>query len=121
MKTRRHDVPAYETKDGSVVRELMHPLRNGNKNQSLAEAIVSVGACTRMHRHDASEEIYHVMAGEGVMTLGDDVFAVRAGHTIYIAPGTPHMVKNTGVEPLIILCACSPAYSHEDTVLLEGK
>jgi mannose-6-phosphate isomerase-like protein (cupin superfamily) len=119
MKTRRDDVPAYETKDGSVVRELMHPLARGGRFQSLAEATVAAGAGTRMHRHDASEEIYHVTAGEGMMTLGVEIFAVRAGDTIYIPPGTPHRVENTGDGPLIILCACAPAYSHEDTVVLD--
>jgi hypothetical protein len=26
-----------------------------------------------------------------------------------------------GGEPLILLCCCAPAYSHEDTVLLEDR
>jgi hypothetical protein len=31
------------TKDGSGIRELMHPDRHGNRNQSLAEALVPPG------------------------------------------------------------------------------
>jgi mannose-6-phosphate isomerase-like protein (cupin superfamily) len=125
MKTRRciktslKDVPAYETKDGSIVRELMHPLACGNANQSLAEATVSAGAKTRLHRHEVSEEIYHVISGRGVMTLGEEDFEVHAGDTIYIAAATAHMLENTGDESLIVLCACAPAYSHEDTVVLD--
>ena len=52
------------------------------------------------------------------MRLGDSIFPVRAGDTICIPPGTPHCIENTGSVPLKILCACSPAYSHEDTELL---
>jgi mannose-6-phosphate isomerase-like protein (cupin superfamily) len=119
MKTTYNDVTAYITKDGSEIRELMHPAVHGNKNQSFAEAIVAPGCTTRLHRHRTTEEIYHITAGEGSMRLGDEVFSVRTGDTICIAPGTPHSIENTGAELLKILCACSPAYSHEDTELLD--
>lgn len=112
------EVGAYRTKDGSEIRELMHPAVHGNAAQSLAEAVVSPGAGTALHRHAVTEEIYHFTAGEGVMTLGAGRFAVRAGDTVWIAPGTPHRVENTGLLPLKILCACAPAYTHDDTELL---
>jgi mannose-6-phosphate isomerase-like protein (cupin superfamily) len=54
-----------------------------------------------------------------MMTLGGERFAVAAGDTVLIPPGTPHRVEALGHEPLRILCACSPAYSHDDTELLE--
>jgi mannose-6-phosphate isomerase-like protein (cupin superfamily) len=109
---------AYVTRDGSTIRELMHPSRHGNRRQSLAEATVEPGARTALHVHRLSEEIYHVTAGEGQMTLGDECFAVRAGDTVCIAPGTPHCIANHGAGPLRFLCACAPAYSHDDTQLL---
>jgi mannose-6-phosphate isomerase-like protein (cupin superfamily) len=43
---------------------------------------------------------------------------VQAGDTVCITPGTPHRIRNTGGETLVILCACAPAYAHEDTELL---
>lgn len=118
MRSRYRDVPAYVTKDGSEIRELMHPAVQGNRAQSLAEAAVAAGARTLLHRHRLTEEIYHFTAGSGIMTLGEERFAVRAGDTVCIPPGTAHCVENTGKAPLRILCACAPAYSHEDTELL---
>lgn len=118
VKTQYAQVSAYQTKDGSEIRELMHPSLHGNQRQSLAEAIVAPGARTRLHRHGQSEELYHITRGLGVMTLGDAVFEVRSGDTIAIPPGTAHRIENTGKEPLHILCACSPPYSHEDTEIL---
>jgi mannose-6-phosphate isomerase-like protein (cupin superfamily) len=118
MLTACQSIHAYVTKDGSEIRELMHPAVNGNRNQSLAEATVQPGMKTAMHRHNVTEEIYHVMQGQGMMTLGDEQFAVTVGDTICIAPGMPHCIANTGDAPLRILCACSPAYSHDDTELL---
>ncbi len=118
-KSRYTSVEAFATKDGSTIRELMHPAVHGNANQSLAEAIVPSGQGTKLHRHLRSEEIYHVTAGEGRMVLGDQKFAINPGDTICIPPGTPHRVDNTGPTELKILCSCSPPYSHADTELLE--
>ena len=118
IKSVYRDVAPYLTKDGSQIRELMHPAVHGNRAQSLAEATVPPGGKTLLHRHGATEEIYYVTEGEGEMTLGDERFPLRAGDTVCIAPGTPHCVENTGATPLKILCACTPAYAHEDTELL---
>ena len=118
MKSHRASVAPYLTKDGSVIRELMHPSVHGNRAQSLAEATVAPGAATALHRHRVAEELYHFTGGSGTMTLGTETFAVGAGDTVCIPPGTPHRVVNTGAAPLTILCSCAPAYSHEDTELL---
>jgi mannose-6-phosphate isomerase-like protein (cupin superfamily) len=120
MKQRYHSARAYRTKDGSLIREMMHPLQNGNRAQSLAEAVVEPGACTILHRHHKTEELYHITAGAGIMTLGDARFEVRAGDTICIPPGTAHRILNSGSTALRFLCCCSPAYSHDDTELLES-
>lgn len=112
-------VPAYVTKDGSIIRELMHPAVHDNTNQSLAEAMVPPGTRTRLHRHQRTEELYHITSGEGRMTLGTETFLVRVGDTLCIPPGTPHCIEALGAEPLRLLCCCAPAYSHGDTELLE--
>lgn len=118
LKTALATVAPYVTKDGSEIRELLHPSRHAVRNQSLAEAVIAPGATTQLHRHALTEEIYHVTRGTGIMNLGDACFAIGIGDSIPIAPGTPHCVANTGQEALHILCCCSPAYSHDDTELL---
>lgn len=118
IKTEYSKLEVYTTKDGSIIRELMHPKVHGNANQSLAEAIVPVGFMTFLHRHLHSEEIYHILEGEGLMTVGEEQFEVKAGDTICIPPGTPHQIQNIGKIPLRFLCCCAPPYSHEDTELL---
>jgi mannose-6-phosphate isomerase-like protein (cupin superfamily) len=120
MRTRYSEAAPYVTRDGSEIRELMHPSLHGNRLQSLAEATVAPGARTHLHRHAQTEELYHVTAGSGIMTLGDTCMEVGVGDTVLIPPGTPHRIEATGTEPLRILCCCSPPYSHEDTELPEG-
>ncbi len=118
IKSRYKDIRSYITKDGSVIRELMHSDIHGNIRQSLAEAIVPVDSVTFLHKHLQSEEIYHITQGHGVMSLGDEQFEVKAGDTVYIPAGTAHKIHNAGREPLKILCCSSPAYFDDDTELL---
>jgi mannose-6-phosphate isomerase-like protein (cupin superfamily) len=116
---RLEDREPFVTADGSSIREIAGVSSGNAVNQSLAEATVPPGAETIEHFHRASEEIYHFTAGAGRMRLGGLEADIRAGDTVVIAPGVPHKLWNTGDEPLVLLCCCSPPYSHEDTVLLE--
>lgn len=116
-KTNITTTTSYETVDGSTIRELMHPEQHGNKNQSLAEATIKVGCSTQLHRHIITEELYHILQGEGEMTLGEKVFRVKVGDTVCILPGTSHKIRNTGEGNLKLLCCCSPCYTHADTEL----
>ncbi len=121
MTTHLHkynDARPFTTEDGSEIRELLHPQRHGNLRQSLAEATVYSGQRTALHRHLNSEEIYHFIAGQGTMTLGDESFPVGPGDTVLIPPGTPHCLHNTWPMELRLLCCCSPAYAPADTEIL---
>lgn len=115
--THYHAITPYTTKDGSLIRELMHPDHGEVRNLSLAEAVVAPGQATLPHFHATSEEVYHILVGNGRMTLGDATFAVAAGDTIVIAPGTRHAIGNSGKTELRVLCCCAPPYRHADTSL----
>ena len=119
LRTHKQDVKSYITRDGSEIRELMHPAVQGNQAQSLAEAIIQPGQRTRLHQHQQTEELYFITTGKGKMTLANEQFIVTVGDTVCIPPGTPHCIENVGSEALHILCMCSPPYSHADTELLE--
>jgi mannose-6-phosphate isomerase-like protein (cupin superfamily) len=120
VKTSRGAIGAYLTKDGSQIRELMHPAVHGNARQSLAEATIAAGRATQLHRHLRSEELYHVTEGSGMMTLGERRFAIAPGDTVLIAPGVAHCAQANADAPLVLLCCCSPAYSHDDTEILDA-
>lgn len=118
MRTSYDNIKTYQTKDGSLIKELMHPASHHNKNQSLAEAIVPPGQTTALHRHHVTEELYYITQGKARMTLADQQFEVGPGDTIAISPGTAHCITNIAEQDLHFLCCCSPAYSHDDTELL---
>ena len=108
------------TADGSTIRELAGIPSGNARNQSLAEATVPPGGETVEHYHRNSEEIYLFLAGTGRMRLAGAERDVRAGDCVVIPPGAEHKLFNPTGEPLVLLCCCSPAYSHDDTVLTGG-
>ncbi len=120
MKSEFAVVEPYKTKDGSLIRELLHPTIHGPGKMSLAHAEVEPGMVTKEHCHRLSEEVYHVLTGYGQLSVGDEIAKVKAGDTVMIPPGTYHSIKNTSGEPLQILCCCTPPYNHKDTFLKGG-
>ncbi len=119
--TKLKNLQHYITRDNSSICELMHPEQHGNSKQSLAQAIVSPGQETHLHYHATTEELYHILQGNGLMTIGEEAFTVESGDTLCIPPNSQHKIKNTGDTDLVFLCCCSPAYSHADTFIVSDS
>jgi mannose-6-phosphate isomerase-like protein (cupin superfamily) len=112
-------IEAFTTLDGSEIREWAGPVSIPARNQSLAEATIPVGGATTEHYHRLTEELYLVTAGRGRLVIDGEERKIAVGDCALIPPGARHKLFNQGEEPLRIVCACSPAYSDEDTVLVE--
>jgi mannose-6-phosphate isomerase-like protein (cupin superfamily) len=113
------EVPAFITKDGSEIRELLAHRNSVIRNQSLAEARLPAGGSTQEHFHPRAEEIYYITHGAGRIRIESEVREVRAGDAIAIPPGKKHKLWNTGAETLRLLCCCAPGYEHSDTIITE--
>jgi mannose-6-phosphate isomerase-like protein (cupin superfamily) len=107
----------FVSTDRSTIRELAGRVSLPSRQQSLAEATVSVGDATDEHYHPVTEELYFFLAGTGHLRVGDEQRDVGAGDCVLIAPGVVHKLVNTGEEPLRLLCCCAPPWSPGDTVL----
>jgi mannose-6-phosphate isomerase-like protein (cupin superfamily) len=106
---------AFTTKDGSTIRELIgYPTSSLVRNQSLAEARLLAGESTQRHYHTASEEIYFLLDGGGLMEIDGEEREVGPGDAVLISPGAWHSLRagSTGAR---LLCMCAPPYTHEDT------
>jgi mannose-6-phosphate isomerase-like protein (cupin superfamily) len=110
-------VPAFVTKDGSEIRELLAYRNSCIRNQSLAEARLPAGGATTPHHHPRTEEIYYILEGHGLMRVGGETSPVGPGDAIAIPPGASHQIRNTGAVALRFLCCCAPGYGDDDTVL----
>ena len=113
------DLERFTTLDGSTIREIVGPSWTPARNQSLAEATVPIGGATTAHYHREAEELYYFTAGRGRLRVGDVEREVGSGDCAVIPPGTVHKLWNIGEDALVLLCCCAPAYSHEDTILVE--
>ena len=114
-----NETKPFITKDTAEIREILAPRNSSLAKQSLAEAKVMPGRSTQEHYHVKSEEIYHIVRGKGKMTIEDETRDVRKGDGIAICPGQKHRISNTRDDQLVFLCCCSPAYSHQDTILAD--
>jgi mannose-6-phosphate isomerase-like protein (cupin superfamily) len=116
----RNNVRPFITKDSSEIRELLASRNSPLKNLSLAEAIVFPGESTFLHYHTESEEIYYICQGKGVVEVSNETQPIKPLDAIAIPARKKHRITNTGKEPLVFLCSCSPEYYHETTVLVEN-
>ncbi len=65
------------------------------------------------HVHRVQEQIYHVLDGEGVLTLDDRRVVLRRHDYVFIPPGIRHSFTNEGLAPLVFLVVTSPVEDAE--------
>ena len=108
------------TAHNSELRPLIDRTTSSITQCSLAEEILPPGAAVTPHHHQQLEEIYYLVEGRGVMTVGDEQQEVSAGDAIYVPRHQLHTLKNTGDTPIRLLVACGPAFFYEDEIKEEN-
>jgi quercetin dioxygenase-like cupin family protein len=110
--------------------ELLWVQYPGHFNQALSKAIVTPdtvgsrffdhriscyepGAYVENHVHKVQEQIYHVLSGEGILTVDGERRLVRANDVTYIPPGVQHELHCTGTDTLVFLVITSPPTDEE--------
>jgi mannose-6-phosphate isomerase-like protein (cupin superfamily) len=56
------------------------------------------------HLHDGFEETIYVLRGTGVTIAESGDIPILPGDIVLIPPNEKHMTRNTGTEPLVLLC-----------------
>ena len=70
--------------------------------------IFDVDGFTPQNQHRAADEVFVVLHGEGVATLGDAHVDVKPGSILLLRPGHAHAVRNTGTTRLYCLTTMVP-------------
>ena len=112
----RNKVQVIHTLHNSELRPLIDRTTTAITQCSLAEEMLPPGAAVTPHHHRELEEIYYLIEGQGLMTVGDEQQEVSAGDAIYVPRGLRHSLKNTGDTPIRLLVACGPAFFYEDEI-----
>jgi len=80
-------------------------------SQSIARARVEPGVTTAWHQLKDTSEVYLLISGQGTIELNEnEAHDLIKGDLVRIPPNTPQRIKNTGIEDLVFLCFCTPAF-----------
>jgi len=112
----RNQANIVRTPHNSEIRPLIDRTTSPITQCSLAEEMLPPGCAVTPHHHRDLEEIYYIVSGAGLMTVGENSREVGAGDAVYIPRGHRHSLKNTGTEPIKLILVCGPAFFYEDEV-----
>ncbi len=91
---------------GIYVRKLLtsqdNPLANVN------EVLVPPGGLIGSHGHPKQVETVYVLAGESLLTIGEEEFSFHAGHVVAIPMGIEHTLENVGAGDVHLLTIFTP-------------
>jgi mannose-6-phosphate isomerase-like protein (cupin superfamily) len=115
----RNQASIINTPHGSEIRPLIDRTTAAVTRCSLAEEMLPPGCAVALHHHREIEEIYYVVSGRGLMTVGDETREVDAGDAVYVPRNHRHSLRNTGSEPIKLILVCGPAFYFEDQVFVD--
>lgn len=92
---------------GRISREIVSGAR-GSRAVTLRRVEIPVesdgGPGRAHHSHPDCEECIHVLSGTGLFCTEDEERPLHPGDTVLVPPGERHYTRNTGREPLELLC-----------------
>ena len=115
----KDNVNPLNSEHGEVVYELIGNAAGGSEQHSLAQIVIPPGKASLKHYHPVAEESYYILAGQGHMQLGDETVTLRAGDSVMIPPPVVHQISNNGIEDLVLLAVCVPAWTPDNTVVVD--
>lgn len=82
--------------------------------------IIWIKKGVKAHFHAMHSENIVVLEGEGMMSLGEELFLIKAGDYVNIPKGTPHSVTQVLSEkPLKVVSIQSPLFDGSDRIFIE--
>lgn len=93
---------------GALSKPLVRPETCGSRRIDYRISSYQPMARVAEHVHEVQEQIYHVLDGEGVLTLDDRKVVLRRHDYVCIPPGVRHSFTNQGLSPLVFLVVTSP-------------
>lgn len=93
---------------GAFSKLLVHPDSTGSRQIDHRISAYQPRAYVELHSHKVQEQVYHVLDGEGLMQIADTKRVVRKHDVIFLPPGVPHALYNTGLTDLVFLVVTAP-------------
>lgn len=93
---------------GALSKALVRPETVGSKQIDYRISTYQPMAYVERHSHQVQEQVYHVLGGEGMMEIDNERQVVRKHDVIFIPPGIPHAMCNTGLGDLTFIVVTTP-------------
>src|SRR5882724_7758072 len=103
--------PRYTRPEGITSFLLASPRTCGAEYLTTTLAVIQQGGEQRIHSH-RPEQVYFILEGSGLMTVGDETQRVGPGDCVFIPSGQPHGLKNDGDVILRYFSAAASAYDR---------
>lgn len=108
------DQPASVAPDRAIARQIAAPGNSRLRSHSLAHITIPAGVAVKPHFHRVTEEVYHVIAGGGRMSLAGEEADLAPGDTVVIRPGERHAIAAPADRDLVMIVTCVPPWSADD-------
>jgi mannose-6-phosphate isomerase-like protein (cupin superfamily) len=66
------------------------------------------------HLHEQKEQIFYIVAGHGIVKIGDDVFTAKPGDFFFVPANAVHQTINKGTEPFEYLLYNAFLYADKE-------
>jgi mannose-6-phosphate isomerase-like protein (cupin superfamily) len=93
---------------GALSKLLVHPETTGSRHVDHRISTYQPKAYVAPHTHKIQEQVYHVLAGQGLMEIAGKRQVVREHDVVFIPPGIEHALYNTGLVPLTFIVVTTP-------------
>jgi quercetin dioxygenase-like cupin family protein len=101
---------------GALSKALVRPETCGSRRIDHRISCYAPMARVAEHVHQVQEQVYHVLEGEGMLTLDDRRVLLRRHDYVFVPPGVRHGFTNNGLAPLVFLVVTSPVDDDEAPV-----
>ena len=114
--TKKSNLPdLIENPHGEDVQEILGVQAGGIKSHSLARVTIAPGKRSLPHFHKESDESYLILSGKAEMVINAQHFELSPGEAVLIEPQEVHQIFNPGLEDLVFLAVCVPAWRPDDS------
>jgi len=100
---------------GALSKALVGPENSGSELVDFRISRYAPMAYVQEHVHKIQEQVYYVLEGEGLLTLGKARHLMRPHDYVWVPPGVPHSFANTGTGGLVFLVVTTPADDEPKT------
>lgn len=98
---------------GALSKALVRPETCGSRRIDHRISCYQPMAHVDEHVHQVQEQVYHVLEGEGLLTLDDRSQLMRRHDYVFVPPGVRHGFTNSGLVPLVFLVITTPVEDGE--------